>query len=90
MSSGPLPPGYPRARAVASFADLLATPLDRGVNALCWPRTLPAGFETVVAALGLAREQFLFCSDIVHQGTERLEVLPTALLDADTWFFWWD
>lgn len=52
MSSGPLPPGYPRALAVASFADLLATPLDRGVNALCWPRTLPAGFDTVVAALG--------------------------------------
>jgi hypothetical protein len=42
------------------------------------------------AALALAREQFLFCSDIVHQGTERLEVLAAALLDADTWFFWWD
>jgi len=52
MSFGPLPPGYSRARAVASFADLLATPLDRGVNALCWPRTLPAGFDAVVAALG--------------------------------------
>ncbi len=42
------------------------------------------------AALTLAREQFLFCSDIVHQGTGRLEILAAALLDADTWFFWWD
>lgn len=42
------------------------------------------------AALVLAREHFLFCGDIVHQGTGSLEVLAAALLGADTWFFWWD
>lgn len=42
------------------------------------------------AALALAREQFLFCSDIVHQGTESVELLAASLLNAEVWFFWWD
>lgn len=41
-------------------------------------------------ALALAREQFLFCSDIVHQGTESVEVLAATLLGSEVWFFWWD
>ncbi len=52
MVPDPRPTGYARTRAVTSFAALLATPLDRGINALCWPRVLPAGFDSVVAALG--------------------------------------
>lgn len=45
---------------------------------------------TQAAALELAREQFLFCADIVHQGTESIEVLAATLLNSDVWFFWWD
>jgi hypothetical protein len=41
-------------------------------------------------ALLLAREQFLFCEDIVGQGTYTLEVLAAELLKATRWFFWWD
>ncbi len=47
-----LPPGYPRLKTVTSFAALLETPLDGGVNALCWPRTLRGNFGEIVAALG--------------------------------------
>lgn len=38
-------------RTVSSFAELLATPLAGGVNALCWPRLLAGDFSEVVAKL---------------------------------------
>ena len=38
----------------------------------------------------LALEQFRYCSDIVHQGTETLRGLAGSLLGSDTWYFWWD
>ncbi len=42
------------------------------------------------AALALASEQFVYCSDIVHQGALSLEALAATLLDSKTWYFWWD
>lgn len=42
------------------------------------------------AALALAREQFLYCDDIVFQGTETLSALAASLLDGEWWYFWWD
>ncbi len=44
--------GSPRIKVVGSFAELVATPFANGVNALCWPRTLPGDFSEVVAQLG--------------------------------------
>jgi hypothetical protein len=41
-------------------------------------------------ALELAREQFIYCSDIVYQGTETLSALAASLQRGKTWFFWWD
>jgi hypothetical protein len=41
-------------------------------------------------ALELAREQYLYCADIVQQGTETIEALAATLLDGPVWFFWWD
>ena len=41
-------------------------------------------------ALDLAREHYLYCSDIVDQGTEALAPLAASLMDSDWWFFWWD
>jgi hypothetical protein len=38
-------------RTVSSFAELLATPMAGGVNALCWPRVLAGDFAEVVAKL---------------------------------------
>lgn len=41
-------------------------------------------------ALALALEQFVFCADIVDQGTRTIEALGAELLGAPVWFFWWD
>ena len=46
------PPGYARIRVVTSFHELVTTPFAGGVNALCWPRTLPGDFGEVVKLLG--------------------------------------
>jgi hypothetical protein len=46
------PAGYTRIRIVNTFAELVATPLADGVNALCWPRTLSGDFGEVVKQLG--------------------------------------
>jgi len=41
-------------------------------------------------ALAVATEQFLYCTDIVSQGTGTVEALAKALLDSSVWYFWWD
>lgn len=41
-------------------------------------------------ALVLAKEQFVYCSDIVLQGTETIDALAANLLNSPAWFFWWD
>jgi len=57
MPPFPLPSDYARIRRVNSFQDLVATPFADGVNALCWPRTLPGDFGEVVARLGIHQGQ---------------------------------
>jgi hypothetical protein len=41
-------------------------------------------------ALALAREQYIYCPDIVDQGTESVAALAAGLLNSRVWFFWWD
>lgn len=41
-------------------------------------------------AMALAHEQFLYCSDIVLQGTDTMEPLAMSLIESDWWYFWWD
>lgn len=45
---------------------------------------------TMQQAEQLAREQFVYCSDIVHQGVGTGGSLARLLLNAETWYFWWD
>ena len=52
MTPFTLPPGYTRIKVVDSFDELVTTPFGSGVNALCWPRTLPGDFGEVVKHLG--------------------------------------
>ena len=54
MISTPLPHGYHRIQLVNSFHELVATPFAGGVNALCWPRTLPGDFNEVVEHLAVS------------------------------------
>ncbi len=46
--------------------------------------------QTREEALALAREQCLYCSDIVFQGTDTLSNLAATLMADDWWYFWWD
>lgn len=41
-------------------------------------------------ALKLAEQQFIYCPDIVYQGTESIAALASTLLNGKVWFFWWD
>ena len=53
----PVPPfsvpfDYARVKVVSSLHELVTSPFVDGINALCWPRTLPGDFREVVEALG--------------------------------------
>ncbi|MBD8620372.1 DUF4253 domain-containing protein [Sphingomonas sp. CFBP 13728] len=42
------------------------------------------------AAMQLARDQYLYCTDLVEQGSETFAGLAAALMADDWWYFWWD
>lgn len=46
--------------------------------------------STRETALALAKQQFLYCSDIVDQGIGTISALGASLIDNGTWNFWWD
>ena len=46
--------------------------------------------QTRKEALDLAKEQFIYCEDIVLQGTGTLSVLAACLMADNWWYFWWD
>jgi hypothetical protein len=52
MTPFSLPSGYSRIKEVRSFHELVSTPLEGDVNALCWQRSLPGNFGEVVEHLG--------------------------------------
>jgi len=41
-------------------------------------------------ALALARDQYVYCTDIVDQGVDTLRALAFDLMSNDWWYFWWD
>ncbi|XUM20544.1 DUF4253 domain-containing protein [Bradyrhizobium oligotrophicum S58] len=41
-------------------------------------------------ALGLAREQYVYCPDNIEQGLGSFSALAAALMESDWWYFWWD
>ena len=63
--------GYPRIKVVGSFHELLTTPFADGVNALCWPRTLPGDFGEVVEHLSGGE-------GIITLDDARLQSLPVS------------
>lgn len=46
--------------------------------------------QTKTQALALALEQYLYCPDIVEQGTQTVRRLADDLQNRPAWFFWWD
>jgi hypothetical protein len=71
MNCFTLPPGYTRIQVVGSFHELVTTPLERGVNALCWERTLDGDFGEVVEKLGAGE-------GLVTLDDSRLQSLPVS------------
>lgn len=65
------PAGYPRFKQVNSFHELVATPFADGVNALCWPRTLPGDFREVAEKLEVGE-------GITTLDAARLRALPVS------------
>jgi len=55
MNPFALPSDYPRLKVVESFNELITASFTNGVNALCWPRTLPGDFAEVVDQLGAGK-----------------------------------
>ena len=71
MTPFTLPPDYPRIQRVNSFEELVTTPFAGGVNAFCWPRTLPGDFGEVVGLLGGS-------DDIMTLDDAQLRALPVS------------
>lgn len=46
--------------------------------------------QTRAAAMELAREQYIYCPDIVDQGCGTVTGLASQLIDSLRWYFWWD
>ena len=46
---------YPRLKVVGSFEELVMTPMRDGINALCWPRSLPGDFGEIVEKLRVGK-----------------------------------
>jgi hypothetical protein len=41
-------------------------------------------------ALALARDHYIYCTDIIDQDVETYSALAADLMANDWWFFWWD
>lgn len=41
-------------------------------------------------SMELAWQQYLYCADIVDQGTESIANLASTLINSEYWYFWWD
>ncbi|HTI71649.1 MAG TPA: DUF4253 domain-containing protein [Candidatus Limnocylindria bacterium] len=46
--------------------------------------------QTEAEALKLAAEHWIFCDDIVGQGTQTVRKLAMEIWRSPNWFFWWD
>ena len=46
--------------------------------------------QTQQQAMKLAAEQWIYCDDIVGQGTQSVRKLAMEIWQSRTWFFWWD
>src|SRR5262249_5334448 len=46
--------------------------------------------KTREEALALAREQYIYCADLIDQGVQTYSALAADLMANDWWYFWWD
>jgi len=46
--------------------------------------------KTREEALALARDQYIYCNDVIDQGVLTYSALAADLMANDWWYFWWD
>jgi hypothetical protein len=46
--------------------------------------------KTRKEALALARDQYIYCTDLIDQGGGTYSALAADLMANDWWHFWWD
>jgi hypothetical protein len=46
--------------------------------------------KTPDEALALARDQYVYCADVIDQGVRTCSALAAHLMVSDWWYFWWD
>lgn len=46
--------------------------------------------DSEAGAMKLAHEQYIYCPDIVDQGTQTIGKLAGEIVNSHRWFFWWD
>src|SRR5262249_13995810 len=83
------PPAYVHGAVLRSWEERYGAELvglQRNVLEL-WAAEFPADRN---AALALAREQYLYCRDIVEGGCETLDELAAILSSGEHWYFWWE
>lgn len=76
-----LPSGYHGIKVVANFDELISTPFNNGINALCWQRNLQGDFNEVVESLGpgidilTITDELLLKLNLSEGGSKAREVL---------------
>jgi len=75
------PPGYGRIKSVQSFEELVATPLEGGVNAVCWTRSLSGNFSEVVERLELNESEGITALDELRLRSLTLSAPGRAAMD---------
>jgi len=76
-----IPPDYTCIRLVRSFHELVSTPFEGEINALCWERTLPGDFKEVVDHLAVSKgitsldESLLMSLAVSAAGGAAIEIL---------------
>lgn len=74
-----MPPDFDCIRVVSSFEELVSTPFENGVNALCWPRVLDGNFAEVLEMIGTGdgitnlEEKTLRCLKISPAGISAID-----------------
>lgn len=62
-----LPENYTRIKVVHSFEELVKTPLDHGINALCWQRALEGDFIEIVEKLTKSEKILSLNEELLNQ-----------------------
>ena len=72
-----------RIRRVTSFYELATTPFADGINALCWPRSLPGDFAEVVVQLSAISSQQSAGPDRAPEENEGIQTIELSALSSE-------